>query len=646
MSPVQLWLILLLPLASATVITLFTRKSPKVSAMISVGAVVGSFLLSLGPLFYRLAEPEAPPVESFWYWINLPAFQVKMGVLIDNLSVVMLFVVTGVASLVHIYSTEYMHGDPSYSRYFASLSLFTFSMLGIVLSDNLVQTYIFWELVGLASFSLIGFWFEKPSAAEACKKAFLTTRVGDFGFMVGIVLLYFTAGSFNFANLQATIKGGALPEGLITASAILIFMGAVGKSAQFPLHVWLPDAMEGPTPVSALIHAATMVAAGVYLVARSFFLFAASPTAMEYVAYTGGFTSIMAATIAIAQNDIKRIIAYSTLSQLGLMMLGLGVGGYTAGMFHLTTHAFFKALLFLGAGSVIHAVHTQDIWEMGGLSKYLKITAPTFLIGALANAGVFPFAGFWSKDELLVAALESHHYFLYVIALLTSFFTALYMFRLFFVVFTGQPHKKKEAHAGHGHGHDAHAAGHGDPHESPPAMTVPLMILAFFSLVIGFVGAPFVEHGFASFIHFGEAHHGGFHFWVAFAGTAVALGGIALAWAFYSARIFSAEALVARYPMIHRTLQNKYYFDELYFWIIKHIQGSIGLVCNWIEEWVVISFAVNGTAASTRWFGGLLRLSETGRLQTYLMIFVTGIISVILLLLAIFIPGQVMALKQ
>jgi NADH-quinone oxidoreductase subunit L len=644
MSPVQLWLILLLPLISATVITIFTRKSPKVSAMISVGAVVGSFLLSLGPLFQMLSDPHALPVESFWYWINLPGLQVKMGVLIDPLSIIMLFVVTGIASLVHIYSTGYMHGDPSYSRYFASLSFFTFSMLGIVLSNNLVQTYIFWELVGLASFSLIGFWFEKPSAAEACKKAFLTTRVGDFGFMVGIVVLYFTAGSFNFANLQDLVKSGALPAGLITASAILIFMGAVGKSAQFPLHVWLPDAMEGPTPVSALIHAATMVAAGVYLVARSFFLFAASPMAMEYVAYTGGLTAIMAATIAIAQNDIKRIIAYSTLSQLGLMMMGLGVGGYTAGMFHLTTHAFFKALLFLGAGSVIHAVHTQDIWEMGGLSKYLKITTPTFLIGALANAGVFPLAGFWSKDELLVATVESHHYFLFVIALLTSFFTALYMFRLFFVVFTGHSHQKKEAH-GHGHGHDTHGAGHGDPHESPPVMTVPLMILAFFSVFIGFIGAPFVEHGFASFIHFGEAHHGGFHFSIAAAGTAVALGGIALAWAFYSAKIFSADALVAKYPGIHRLLQNKYYFDEMYFWMIKHIQGGIALICNWIEEWVVINLIVNGSAASTRWFGGLLRLSETGRLQTYLMIFVTGIISVILLLLAIFIPGQVMALK-
>ncbi|MBI3804773.1 MAG: NADH-quinone oxidoreductase subunit L [Nitrospirae bacterium] len=647
MSPVQLWLILLLPLISAAVITVFTRKSPKVSAAISVGAVVGSFLLTLGPLLHRLAEPDAPAVESYWYWINLPTLQIKMGVLIDNLSVVMLFVVTGVASLVHIYSTEYMHGDSSYSRYFASLSFFTFSMLGIVLSNNLVQTYIFWELVGLASFSLIGFWFEKPSAAEACKKAFLTTRVGDFGFVIGIVLLYFTAGSFNFAELQATLKTGGLPAGLITASAILVFMGAVGKSAQFPLHVWLPDAMEGPTPVSALIHAATMVAAGVYLVARTFFLFAASPSALEYVAYTGGITAIMAATIAIAQNDIKRIIAYSTLSQLGLMMMGLGVGGYTAGMFHLTTHAFFKALLFLGAGSVIHAVHTQDIWEMGGLSKYLKITAPTFLIGALANAGVFQLAGFWSKDEILVATVESHHYFLYIVALATSFFTALYMFRLFFVVFTGPSHKKEEAHAhGHGaHGHDGHGAGHGDPHESPPIMTVPLMILAFFSIFVGFWGAPFMEHGFASFIHFGEGHHGVFHLSIAFAGTAVAVGGIALAWAFYSAHLFSADALVARFPFIHRTLQNKYYFDELYFWMIKHIQGGIALICNWVEEWVVINFVVNGFASLTAWFGATLRLSETGRLQTYLMIFITGVISVILLLLAIFIPSQVMALK-
>ncbi|HEY5599152.1 MAG TPA: NADH-quinone oxidoreductase subunit L, partial [Candidatus Manganitrophaceae bacterium] len=328
MAPGLLWLILLSPLIASIIITVLTRKSGRLSALISVGAILLSFFLSLGPLAQILAEPEAPPTEYFWYWLNLPTLQVKMGILIDPLSVVMLLVVTGVGSLIHIYSMGYMKGDPGYSRYFASLSFFTFSMLGIVLSNNFVQTYIFWELVGLSSFLLIGFWFEKPSAADAAKKAFLTTRVGDFGFMIGIVFLYFVVGSFNFSELSASLKQGGFPETLLTVAALLIFTGAVGKSAQFPLHVWLPDAMEGPTPVSALIHAATMVAAGVYLVARSFFLFSAAPDALEAVAYIGGFTAIMAATIAIAQNDIKRIIAYSTLSQLGYMMMGLGVGGY------------------------------------------------------------------------------------------------------------------------------------------------------------------------------------------------------------------------------------------------------------------------------------------------------------------------------
>ncbi|HLG21831.1 MAG TPA: NADH-quinone oxidoreductase subunit L [Candidatus Manganitrophaceae bacterium] len=633
MAPGLLWLILLSPLIASIIITVLTRKSGRLSALISVGAILLSFFLSLGPLAHILAEPQAPPTEYFWYWLNLPTLQVKMGILIDPLSVVMLLVVTGVGSLIHIYSMGYMKGDPGYSRYFASLSFFTFSMLGIVLSNNFVQTYIFWELVGLSSFLLIGFWFEKPSAADAAKKAFLTTRVGDFGFMIGIVFLYFVVGSFNFSELSASLKQGGFPETLLTVAALLIFTGAVGKSAQFPLHVWLPDAMEGPTPVSALIHAATMVAAGVYLVARSFFLFSAAPDALEAVAYIGGFTAIMAATIAIAQNDIKRIIAYSTLSQLGYMMMGLGVGGYTAGMFHLTMHAFFKALLFLAAGSVIHAVHTQDIWEMGGLSKYLKITSTTFLIGALANAGLFPLSGFWSKDEILVAAYESGHLLLFWVGIVTAFFTALYMFRLFFVVFTGAPRSAE--------GHGKHEA----PHESPPVMTVPLVILAFFSAVAGFAGAPGLEHGFASYVHFGAAGHPAFHFSIAAGSTLVALAGIGVAWAFYSARLFSAERLASRFSFAYRLLQNKYYFDELYFWIIRNIQGGIALFCNWVEEWVVINFFVNGTAALTRWTGGILRLSQTGKLQTYLMMFIIGIIGVVLLLLATFIPSQVVAVR-
>ncbi|HET6370476.1 MAG TPA: NADH-quinone oxidoreductase subunit L, partial [Nitrospiria bacterium] len=346
-----LWLILILPLASAVTITLVTLKNPRLSSYISVGAIVAAFCISLIPFFRMLsAGPEFQPLDLYWYWLNIPNFQVRMGFLVDPLSIVMLLVVTGVGSLIHIYSIGYMHDDPGFSRYFASLSVFTFSMLGIVVSNNYVQTYVFWELVGLSSYLLIGFWFDKPSAAEASKKAFLTTRVGDFGFMIGIVLLYFKAGgSFNFADIDKAISSGQVAPWVLTVSALLIFSGAVGKSAQFPLHVWLPDAMEGPTPVSALIHAATMVTAGVYMIGRLNFLFAMAPATLWVIACVGAATALVAAAIALAQNDIKKVLAYSTVSQLGYMFLGLGVGAFAAGIFHVFTHAFFKGCLFLAA---------------------------------------------------------------------------------------------------------------------------------------------------------------------------------------------------------------------------------------------------------------------------------------------------------
>jgi NADH-quinone oxidoreductase subunit L len=640
-----LWLILILPLASAATITLVTLKNPRISSYISVGAIVGAFCISLIPFFRMFsAGPEFQPIDLYWYWINIPNFQIRMGFLVDPLSIVMLLVVTGVGSLIHIYSIGYMHDDPGFSRYFASLSLFTFSMLGIVVSNNYVQTYIFWELVGLSSYLLIGFWFDKPSAAEASKKAFLTTRVGDFGFMIGIVLLYFNAGgSFNFADIDKTISSGQVAPWVLTASALLIFSGAVGKSAQFPLHVWLPDAMEGPTPVSALIHAATMVAAGVYLVARSYFLFAASPVAMEVVGMIGGFTALMAATIAIAQSDIKRIIAYSTLSQLGLMMLAMGVGSMTAGMFHLTTHAFFKALLFLGAGSVIHALHTQEIWQMGGVRKLMRITAPTFLVGALANAGVFPFSGFWSKDDIIASAFESGHYGLFLIGLITTFFTGLYMFRLYFVVFHGEPSKK-----GHGAAHGAHAEEahpHEEPHESPRVMTVPLIILAVFATVAGFVNVPGLTSGFSSYIYFRHPHPLEFRPELAFLSLSAALAGILVAWLYYGKRQYSADELVAKYPAIYHVLLNKYYFDELYFWVIRNVQDVAAIVCNWFEEWIIITTFVNGTSRMTRWAGGVLRLTQTGQLATYLLIFVAGVIVLVFLAFGGFVPYQMVAFR-
>jgi NADH-quinone oxidoreductase subunit L len=404
--------------------------------------------------------------------------------------------------------------------------------------------------------------------------------------------------------------------------------------------------MEGPTPVSALIHAATMVAAGVYLVARSYFLFAASPAALEVVGMIGGFTAIMAATIAIAQSDIKRIIAYSTLSQLGLMMLAMGVGNMTAGMFHLTTHAFFKALLFLAAGSVIHAVHTQEIWEMGGIRKFMRITSLTFLIGALANAGIFPFAGFWSKDDILSSAFDSGHYGLFAIGLITTFFTGLYMFRLYFVVFLGEPREKAHVPAtGPGTGHDAHEKPHGAPHESPSVMTVPLMILAFFAAVAGFINLPGIEHGFASYIYFRHPHHAEFNALTAAASLLAALSGVLVAWLYYGQRSLSAEELVARHPRVYQVLKNKYYFDELYFWVVRNIQDVAAIVCNWVEEWFIITTLVNGTSRMTRWAGGTLRLSQTGQLPTYLLIFVVGIISIMLLAFAALVPATMVAFR-
>ena len=405
-----------------------------------------------------------------------------MGILVDNLTAVMLLVVTGVSTLVHLFSIGYMHGDPRYNRFFAYLSIFSFSMLGLVLSESFFFIYIFWELVGVSSYLLIGFWFEKKSAADAGKKAFITTHIGDVGFLIGNMIIFVTCGVFGFDEVFQAIGQGKLSGTLLTIAGIGVFCGAIGKSAQFPLHVWLPDAMEGPTPVSALIHAATMVAAGVYLVGRVYPMF--TPDAFLFIAYIGFITLFIAATIALTQNDIKKVLAYSTVSQLGYMIMGLGVGGYTAGLAHLATHAAFKACLFLGSGSVIHAVHSQDMREMGGLRKKMPITFVTFLIATLAIAGVPGFSGFFSKDMILAAALEfgmknPAHYVLFFGALFTAGMTAFYMFRLVIMTFLGEPK-------------DHHKFDHA--HESPPNMWVPLVVLAIFSFSFWFK-SPFVEKG-------------------------------------------------------------------------------------------------------------------------------------------------------
>ncbi|MFL6569895.1 MAG: NADH-quinone oxidoreductase subunit L, partial [Chthoniobacterales bacterium] len=436
------WAVLILPLISAAIITLVTKPSRNTSAFISVGAAVIGFAVSC----IIFVSPDSPVVQ--FTWIDLrPLFYVPLGLTLDPLSKMMLVLVTGVGALIHIYSLGYMRDDDGKSRYFASLSLFMFSMLGIVLANNFVMMFIFWELVGVSSYLLIGHWFERDSAANAANKAFITNRLGDFGFMLGILMTWSATGSVVFSEVAGKIGGLTTHPGFLTAAALLIFCGAVGKSAQFPLHVWLPDAMEGPTPISALIHAATMVAAGVYMLVRVSFLIQVSPQALTVIAWIGTITAVMAALIATQQNDIKRILAYSTLSQLGYMVMAVGLASGDAAMFHLFTHAFFKALLFLGAGSVIIMLHhEQNIWRMGGLASRLRVTFITFLIGSLALIGCPPFSGFFSKDAILALAFEKNPP-IFWLGLFTAFLTAFYMTRLMVVAFFGKP---RSEHAEHG----------------------------------------------------------------------------------------------------------------------------------------------------------------------------------------------------
>ncbi|MEI7542434.1 MAG: NADH-quinone oxidoreductase subunit L [bacterium] len=605
-----------LPILAFIIIIAFTKKDKMASALVSIIAVGISFLLSCFMLSQQIIAPGLHIYNIPWMYIG--TVELNMGVMINQLTTIMLFVVTLVSMLVQIYSIGYMHDDEGFSKFFAFLSLFTFSMLGIVISNNLMQIYIFWELVGLSSYLLIGFWYTKPEASDAAKKAFVVNRVGDFGFLIGILILTFRAGTFDFLKVIAYVQSGAIEPGMMTIIALLLFCGAVGKSAQFPLHVWLPDAMEGPTPVSALIHAATMVAAGVFMVARLFAIFSFSPDAMHVIAYIGGFTSIFAASIALVQKDIKRILAFSTLSQLGYMILALGSGGYTAGMFHLTTHAFFKALLFLGAGSVIHAVHTNDIWETGGLHKKMPITSITMLIATLAISGIFPLAGFWSKDEILVTLHDSGNMLLYYTAIITAFMTAFYMFRLYIVTFLG-----KQGH------HSEHA------HESPLTMTIPLMILAVFSIFAGLVGIPGQEINISKFIFFAGVagtevlnHAETMNMNIAFTSTIVALSGIALAFIIYFFKFIKAESLKKVSGPIYTILENKYYIDEFYMFLIKNIFFVISEAVKWFDR-NIVDGAVNGVAFLTRWGGAKLRRTTTGSLQTYALVIFSGMIIVI-----------------
>jgi len=603
------WLILFLPLLSAAVITLFTLRNKAVSSLISIGAVVAGFILSV--LFVQ-ANGMQFSGETSVSWLSIGGLSADFGLKLDALSMMMLFVVTGVGGLIHIYSYGYMHEDESMARFFACLSLFTFSMLGIVLANNFLMMFIFWELVGVSSYLLIGFWFEKPSAGDAAKKAFIVNRLGDFGFLAGILMVWGLLGTLSFGSLQSIMAANPAALGCCaTIAALLIFCGCMGKSAQFPLHVWLPDAMEGPTPVSALIHAATMVAAGVYMLCRSLFLF--NVDSLHIISYIGGFTALLAALMAVQQNDIKRIIAYSTLSQLGYMVMAVGLSGPTPAMFHLTTHAFFKALLFLAAGSVIVGMHhEQDIWKMGALKNKMPITFWTFLIGTLALSGVPPFAGFYSKDSILAQCLEEKNYLLFGVAVFVAALTVFYTFRLFFVVFLG---KEKSDHAKHAH-------------ESPLVMTVPLMILAVFAFAGGFIG---ITNNYGS--QFGAEHtsltmmeqfmHPFHDLFPMFCGLGAAALGFFVAMSLY--KNVDKDPLPAKLGKLAAWMRDKFYFDELYQATFVRLHDLIAAVFDFVDRWILEGAILGFIRGGTDLTGRALRLVQTGNLQTHAFLFVFGV---------------------
>ena len=603
------------------------------SLFIALGIFTGSITLPSSGL-------QSTYFESFITWFSLGNFDFRVGLLIDGMSSMMLVVVTLVSLLVQIYSISYMHGHKRFGRYFAYVNLFTFSMLVLTVANNILQMFIGWELVGVCSYLLIGFDFERDAAAYAGRKAFITTKIADLGMYIGLLIVFNYLGTFNIAILSQNIATVGYPMWVIHSVPILLFIGAMGKSAQFPLHVWLPDAMEGPTPASALIHAATMVAAGVFMVARLFFLFEASPIAMDVVAWTGTITAIFAASMGLVNIDIKRVLAFSTVSQLGFMMAALGCGGYVAGMFHLTTHAMFKALLFLCAGSVIHAVHTNDMWKMGGLLTKMPITALCYLAATLAIVG-FPFtAGFFSKEEILYAAYANNGP-IFILLTLAALLTSFYMFRTWFLTFTGMPRdKEKFQHA----------------HESPGLMTIPLITLAVPSI---FLGLFFAYHKFDNlfkFLHWGPKpeHLGGSI--VLTASLFAFAGGLIAAWLIYYVKPHRYEMLGQKFATAHRVLTNRYYLDELYLWFISkvyhplsrwlsdldynlvdqkgvdgvgHTAKGFSVISGWFDFNFVDQIMIDGNGTVLQKIGAFLRRIQSGLAQSYLIWMAIGLVSML-----------------
>jgi NAD(P)H-quinone oxidoreductase subunit 5 len=655
------WLIPVLPLAGAMLVGLglisvnrFTNGLRQVNAILIISLIGVAMVMSFALLASQFGGH--PVYTRSLEWAAAGNFHLTMGYTIDHLTSLMLVIVTTVALLVMIYTNGYMSHDPGYVRFYAYLSLFSSSMLGLVISPNLVQVYIFWELVGMCSYLLIGFWYDRKAAADACQKAFVTNRVGDFGLLLGMLGLYWATGSFDFQvmgdRLQELVASGAIGGGLAALFAVLVFLGPVAKSAQFPLHVWLPDAMEGPTPISALIHAATMVAAGVFLIARMYPVFEPIPTAMNTIAWTGATTAFLGASIAITQNDIKKGLAYSTMSQLGYMVMAMGVGAYSAGLFHLMTHAYFKAMLFLGSGSVIHgmeevvghnAVLAQDMRLMGGLRKYMPVTAGTFFIGTLAISGIPPFAGFWSKDEILGAAYQANP-LLWIIGWLTAGVTAFYMFRMYFSTFEGSFRGNDKAirdrlllasggHDNH-HGHDDHHHA-SKPHESPWSMTLPLVVLAFPSILVGLVGTPFnnyFEHFISAPGHVVEhAHEFDLTEFLFMGGSSVGIGliGITIASLMYLQGKIDPRAIAAKIPTLYNLSLNKWYIDDIYNSVF--VIGLRRIARQVMEvDYRVVDGAVNLTGLATLLGGEGLKYFETGRAQFYALIFFGAVLGLVI----------------
>jgi NADH-quinone oxidoreductase subunit L len=618
----EAWLLPVVPAAAFVTLVLIGNYLPRKGDWLAILAILASFVL-LFPIAKDLTDALAASehfsgVANGTTWLQVgDALQLRLGVFVDQLAVVMLAVVAFVSLMVQVYSVGYMKGDPRYGWYFAAMSLFAAAMMTLVLADNFLLLYFAWEVVGFCSYLLIGHYHERRSAAEAAKKAFVTTRIGDVGLLIGIILLWRSVGTFDMSQIFAAARAGEIPQDYLTVAVVLIFLGAMGKSAQFPLHVWLPDAMEGPSPVSALIHAATMVVAGVYLVARAMPLFLVADGTLELVLAVGLLTTMMSATMGLVMSDVKRVIAYSTINSLGLMFVALGSQSITAAMLYLFTHGFFKALLFLGAGSVLHSTEETEVEQMGGLGRKMPLTAVTFTVGALSMAGLVPLAGFWAKDEILLSVFDEQNIGVYIIVALSVVLTALYMARVAILVFTGEP-RNREAYD--------HA------HEGPPSMTVPLVLLALLTLVAGFVAFDGVGKvlgfpgGFGEFVFTAEGEAFRANAWVVSTSVVLAVLGLVGGYYFWWGEARRARLVGERVPLIYRTLRNKYYMDDLYQAMIDRVVLVVSAVVAWFDRNVVNDTGVDGAGATTRFTGYLMKFQQTGRLPNYALAIVVGVI--------------------